>query len=61
MAKMLTVTVTDATGAVLFQYQVDVTSTVGTNGDAAGLTDVEKALLVTAPEVCPFDCSQCRE
>lgn len=60
MAKNFTVTVTDdATGAVLMQATVDVSLSAGTNADRADLNDIEKALYVVGPELCPYDCSSC--
>lgn len=60
MTKLLVVTVTDAAGQVLLQQQVDVSVSAGTNADKAELTEVETALFVVGPELCPWDCDSCR-
>lgn len=54
-----TITVTDTTGAVVHETEVD-TSNAGSNADDAELTEVQKAMYLAAPEVCPWDCEYCR-
>jgi len=54
-----TITVTDASGAIVHTEQVD-TALAGSNADEAGLTDVDKALVMAGPAFCTVDCDYCR-
>lgn len=55
----LRVTVTTLDGQELAMKVVD-PEEAGTDADEANLTDAEKAFLLAAPDLCPFDCDSCR-